>query len=126
MKSLESFDNIAPVENEPDPVLLKLWRKNGFPNRPPFKGSEAERRLKEACRSYTSLVKNADVINPRLKEDSENYFAKSKINNLGYETRRRELHNLIAIMVVGEKRSGMNESLALKIADFAMDYSSQD
>ena len=122
MKSLESFDNIAPVENEPDPVLLKLWRKNGFPNRPPFKGSEAERRLKEACRSYTSLVKNADVINPRLKEDSENYFAKTKINNLGYETRRRELHNNIAVMVVGEQRSGMNEALATKIAKFALEY----
>lgn len=67
------------------------------------------------------------VIDPRLQEDSENYFSKSSNgageNVLQYETRIRELHNMIAIMVVGEKRSGMNENLATRIANFAMEYS---
>jgi hypothetical protein len=124
MENLESFENINPIETEPDPVLRSLWKKYNFPNKPPFKGSVAERRLKEACEGYSNLVKNADVINPRLQQDSENYFAKTKISNLGYETRRRELHNNIAVMVVGEQRSGMREDLATKIANFALEYAS--
>jgi len=128
MKNLESLDQNINIESEPDPVLKSLWKKYNFPNRPPFKGSVAERRLKEVCSGYSNLVKNSNVINKNLEEDSENYFSKrSNIDGsytLGYETKRRELHNTIAIMVVGEKRSGMNEAMALKIADFAMEYSS--
>ncbi len=128
MKNLESLDLGTQIENEPDPALKQLWRKYGFPNRPPFKGSIAEKRLKDACSGYSNLVRNSEIINPRLREDSENYFSKSSnkdgSNTLGYETKRRELHNMIALMVVGEQRSGMNENLATKIANFAFEYAS--
>jgi hypothetical protein len=86
MKNLEGFENIVSIENEPDPVLLKLWKKNGFPNRPPFKGSGGERRLKEACDSYTNLVNNPNVITKKITQeqdsyqDSENYFLKEVSN----------------------------------------------
>ena len=34
---------------------------------------------------------------------------------------QRDLHNQIAIMIFGEPRSNMNESLAIKISNFAQE-----
>jgi len=124
MKNMESMRNLS-IEGEVDPILNKLWRKYKFTTKPPIKGGVAEQRLLSACRSYTSLVDNLpQMINARSQQDSENYFAKNRSVDFVRESEsdRRELHNQIAIMIVGKQRSGMEESLALHLADFAREY----
>ena len=124
MKNIESIGNNS-IESERDPVLEKLWRKYRFANKPPIKESVAEQRLFSACKKYISLVDNMPtLISAGIQPDSENYFANRKSVDFvkQSDSARRELHNQIAIMVVGKPRSGMEESLALKIADFAREY----
>ncbi len=124
MKNMESMKNLS-IEGEVDPILHKLWRKYKFTTKPPIKGGVAEQRLLNACRSYINLVDNLpQMINARSQQDSENYFAKNRAIDFvkQSDSSRRELHNQIAIMIVGKQRSGMDESLALHLADFAREY----
>lgn len=112
---------------ERDPVLLSLWKKYGFMGEPPIKGSPVEERLYETCRKY---LKHAlgEISTPPIKKsyekeimgDSENYFAKkTDLIKSSSDPSRRELHNQIALMVVGRQRSGMDSVSAEAIADFA-------
>ncbi|MDO8620538.1 MAG: hypothetical protein Q7R64_04305 [bacterium] len=94
-------------ENEKfDEYLLKLWHRFNFKSTPPLKGSVAERRLHDACNRYTQYITNDDL--KRLPQSDQN---------------RRNLHNEIAIMLVGKQRSGMGFTDAEKIAEFACELS---
>ena len=89
-----------------DPQFLGLWTKLGLPGKPPAQGSVAEGRLRETCERYTQYV-----INPEM------------MKHAGSDQRRRNLHNEIAIMLVGRPRSGMDGVEADKIANFAVQLS---
>lgn len=102
---MKSFENLNSGEKQYDEYLLDLWKEYGFDGKPPFSGSKAEERLKEKCRQYSQFVINS-------KGDLKNYS----------DVTRRQLHNEIAVMTVGEQRSGMSESEAREIANFAMAY----
>lgn len=104
--------------------IQKLWKKYHWMGEPPRAGSPVEERLRETCRRYMKHVLGEST-SPELSVikkggDSEDYFAqfrKKEKDSSGAS--RRELHNQIALMVVGRQRSGMDTDLALKIAEFA-------
>lgn len=117
---MEKFNfNQVPIEKKEeeslfDSRLQDLWEEYDFPGKPPRKGTEAERRLHEKCRMYTQIntksasigIRTENTINERYSSDSS----------------QRQLHNDIAVMVMGRKRSGMEESTARAIANFACEY----
>jgi len=110
--------NTNNKEKRREPFLQELWIEYGFPGRPPFADSIAEKRLKETCDKYAiCLEHNRDS----LPGSEAEIHGKNKIPSS--ESARRELHNQIAIMTVGRQRSGMNAALAKTIADFAYEYS---
>jgi len=81
--------------------LGNLWRQYGFMGRAPKSGSVAEQRLRDLCRQYTKIV----------------------LNKQGYsDNERRNLHNQIAIMTVGQSRSNLNNRMAERVADFASEF----
>lgn len=129
---------IAPGENdfssEANPRLSALWAKYRFPaNGAPFAGSPAEDRLVSACSRYAQYIlfperfatKTREVDPSTLRSglvgDAEDYFAANRRKEGSSDSARRALHNEIAIMVVGQQRSGMATDLAEKIAEFAVD-----
>jgi len=116
----ESFEE-AKVRPERDPELAALWRKYRFLGDPPFLGSPAEARLKDLRKRYLQLVllDKPSLVNRR--EDAEDYFAQFRRGRESdsSEAIRRELHNQIALMVLGRQRSGMETSLAEAIGEFA-------
>ncbi|KKR32325.1 MAG: hypothetical protein UT65_C0003G0011 [Parcubacteria group bacterium GW2011_GWF2_39_8b] len=110
MKSLE-----IPTQNNEDieefnPYLEKLWGDYGFEGNPPKADSLAESRLKDTCERYTKYAMGLDVRFTTQKEA------------IRHHQRQRQLHNEIAVMVVGQQRSGMEEELAQKISSFATEY----
>lgn len=120
--------------SEADPKLSALWARYRFPaNGAPFAGSPAEDRLVSACSRYAQYIlfperfatKTREVDPATLKSglvgDSEDYFAAKRRREGSSDSARRALHNEIAVMVVGQQRSGMATDLAEKIADFAVD-----
>ena len=121
----QQFEGIEQSER-----LNRLWKKYGFAGEPPIKGGEGEKRLLEACTAYMQHILNPGALyaNQRTAtENSEDYFASIRAKQYGKkpmsEASRRELHNQIAIMVMGRQRSGMSDALATKIAEFASEYS---
>ena len=110
-------------EKGPDPLLEELWEKYEFVGVPPFKNSIAENRLKQACRDYANIVNvlSSTYLN---KGDQENYVPPNKIIQKvsASDSKRREIHNQIALMVIGKQRSVINNTLAIHIADFALEY----
>ena len=90
-----------------DPRLEDLWDEYNFPGKPPKKDSGAEKSLLDKCSLYAVYM------------DGQ---AHTLHENQTYDTQRRILHNEIAIMVVGQKRSGMKASLAEDVANFAYEY----
>src|SRR3989344_443664 len=95
-------------EREPDPLLEDLWYKYEFSGNPPYKGSSAESRLKEACQNYAKIVNNLQSSN-LYRGDSENYIPPNRAikRASSSDSKRREIHNKIAVMVVGKERLGM-------------------
>ena len=121
---MESISNKSKkTEKEPDPLLERLWEKYEFPYTPPFKDSVAESRLKQACQDYANIVNVLSSVYLQ-QGDSENYVPPSKtIQKVSAsDSKRREIHNQIALMVMGKQRSGMSNTLATHIADFALEY----
>lgn len=106
LTSNESIDD----EEEFDPFLGILWKEYDFVGNPPKKGSAAETRLRKTCEEYVTYL------------DSKHLSGKNMATINVSEGRRRQLHNEIALMVVSKLRSGMTNSLAEKIADFAFEY----
>lgn len=113
-------------EREPDPLLLELWERYEFPGKPPFKNSAVEKRLQDACREYRNEVDTLSSPNTYRAGDSENYVPESQRRIIGRasvsESRRRDLHNQIALLVVSKQRSGMDRTMAEHIASFALEY----
>lgn len=106
------------VEKTYEPFLLQLWEEYDFMGRPPFSGSEAEKRLKELCDKYAGFI---DHNKNQLPGDEAMIYGSKKLSSS--DSARRALHNQIALMVVGEQRSGMESRLARNIAEFAYEYS---
>lgn len=103
-----------------DPFLEELWHEYGFAGRPPFQNSSAESRLKDNCGEYTRIV---------LRELRSSYQPGSELSEIARkkvlsssDTKRRELHDKIALMVAGRHRTGMENVRAEAIADFAAEY----
>lgn len=109
------------IEKTYDPFLKELWAAYGFPHNPPFSGSVAEKRLKNACDKYSDFI---DRDKNKFAGDEIHMYGIKKISDS--ETARRELHNQIAIMTVGKLRTGMEMDSAKNIADFAYEYSKGD
>jgi|WetSurMetagenome_2_1015567.scaffolds.fasta_scaffold459064_2 hypothetical protein len=122
MRSIESYteEDINSVEtgesseqNEVDPrkseSIKNYWKQYGFPGNPPKAGSIAEKRLIDACAEYAEYFVSMSMSS----------FGDSKAIAHGSDAKRRELHNNIAIMITGNQRSGMDNVLAKKLADFA-------
>ncbi|MFA6270079.1 MAG: hypothetical protein WC657_02625 [Candidatus Paceibacterota bacterium] len=105
-------------EKNRDPFLEELWSEYGFRGKPPFADSVAEKRLKESCNSYANFV---DRNKNQLPGEEKLIYGVNKIGSS--EVGRRALHNQIALMVMGEQRSGMDIGLAKKIGEFAYEYS---
>ncbi len=86
------------AERKKESNLDRLWRSYKFSGVAPKEGTPAANHLFDVCSEYVNMV----------------------LKNKGYsDIRRRELHNQIAIMVVGEVRSSMATKTAEHIADFA-------
>lgn len=113
--------NNQPEKNR-EPFLEELWAEYGFKGEPPFAGSVAEARLKEVCNRYADFV---DFHKNELPAQQALVYGSSSSNKkfIASESGRRELHNQIAIMVVGKQRSGMEGHMAKHIAGFAYEYS---
>jgi hypothetical protein len=127
MKSREFVDeNPEDVEEkiERDPELVFLWKKYKFFGEPPVKGSPVEERLRDTCRRYMEYATNPEQFKKIVNTDSENYFSQGRplMKTGESNAARRELHNQIALMVVGSQRSGMNVGRAEELADFASEY----
>ncbi len=92
-----------------DPFLEDLWNKYNFSGHPPKKGSQAESRFFDKCALYATYLDHPiHYPDEHAKKDSDSM--------------RRQLHNEIAIMIMGQKRSGMKSSQAEHIANFAYEY----
>ena len=110
----EGINPIASAqEKSRDPFLEELWSGYGFPGRPPFEGGTAETRLKEACNKYAIFIDEDGTKSPKDRSLHERKISDSE---------RRKLHNEIALMVVSEQRSGMLNSMAEHIGEFAYEY----
>lgn len=107
-----------PLEKTYEPFLQELWEEYGFRGKPPFAESVAEKRLKEACDKYANFV---DHNKKEIVGSSKALYGISKFSSS--EADRRVIHNQIALMVVGEQRSGMDVGLAKNIGEFAYEYS---
>jgi hypothetical protein len=119
--------------SEPNPSMLRLWTKYRFPRGgAPFAGSPAENRLVDACKRYAQYILNPDSFgkqrtrNPITGQNvpvvsEEDYFASRRVKDSSSDSARRQLHNEIALMVVGKQRSGMESEMAEHIANFAVD-----
>lgn len=117
---MEKFNfNQVPAESKEeeslfDPRLEDLWEEYGFPGKPPKKDTEAERRLHEKCRMYTNINIASAKVGMRTEQTLKERFSS--------DSNQRQLHNDIAVMVMGRKRSGMEEETARAIANFACEY----
>lgn len=112
------MEGLNKHEKKYESFLHELWQEYDFPGKPPFEDSVAEKRLKEACDKYANFV---DHHKKDLPGDEALIYGSKKISSS--DSSRRELHNQIAVMVVGRQRSGMEEDLAKQITDFAYEYS---
>lgn len=116
---MEKFNfNQNPVEVKKeeslfDPRLEDLWEEYKFPGKPPRKGTEAERRLFERCQMHSGILVAGGTASTWHKGLSE---------RIASDSEQRKLHNEIAVMVMGRKRSGMEEQTARAIANFAFEY----
>ncbi|MDQ5958027.1 MAG: hypothetical protein QG665_370 [Patescibacteria group bacterium] len=101
---MKNFDRpaLATAEEVPESDIARYWKRFNFKFKPPKPGSPAEARLRKACEDYAEFI-----INPNPHGAT------------GSDGRRRQLHNDITLMTVGEERTGMDVSLAEEIADFA-------
>lgn len=106
---------IKTQEKEYDPFLESLWREYNFPGTPPVEGSQAEIRLKDLCGKYALYVEAQDPV--ALDRKTQESKMKSS------ELERRNIHNQIAMMVIGKQRSGLVNSEAEYIGEFAFEYS---
>jgi len=104
MEKLDIKTNTEQQEKprEYDQFLSNLWKRYKFLGKPPLKDTAVEQRLKETCLSYYKLMTSDHLI--RVK---------------GSESKKRELHNQIALMVIGKQRSDIDTETAGKIAEFA-------
>ncbi len=103
-----------------DPILRGLWKKYHFVGNPPLSGSPVEERLNDTCKRYMKYVLGK-VESPQKRTDTEDYFAqfRQNIKKPDSEATRRELHNQIALMVIGKQRSGLELAKAEEITEFA-------
>lgn len=124
----------ASFSAEPNPELRRLWAKYRFPaGGAPFAGSPAEVRLVETCSRYAQYVLYPERFEHKQREqnpftgkseivgDGENYFGADRRKSSSSDSTRRQLHNEIALMVVGQQRSGMGFEQADEIARFAVE-----
>ena len=120
MKS--NFENLTPplsdIETKEYEMLVKLWKKYHFLGNPPSADAPVTRRLYDTCKKYAEYILNEEI-SRKETPDSENYFQKTTKKPPSSDLRRRELHNEIAIMVLGRQRTGMDERTALDVSDFA-------
>lgn len=118
MKNIESLN--MENQREADPILKELWKKYHFIGNPPLAGSPVEERLKDTCARYMKYVLGK-VEPPQTQSNTEDYFAQFRANvkKPDSEASRRELHNQIALMVLGSQRSGMDITTAEQLTDFA-------
>ena len=92
-------DNKPEVEKS---LIEKLWKSYHFYGSAPVEGSGSYNRLHNLCESYIKYLFNDKLI-----------------NTTGSEPMRRELHNQIALMVLGKLRTNMDPKKAEDVADFA-------
>lgn len=112
-------NNLNTQEKKYEPFLEELWEEYGFKGKPPYLGSLAEKRLKDVCDQYANSVDAQHGKKP-LDNDFKLY---RKNKSSASDSARRVLHNQIAIMVVGNQRSGMEADLAQAIGEFAYEFS---
>lgn len=103
MKNFEPVPQLSE-DSDYDDYLKTFWLEYGFSGNPPKSNTEAERRLKSKCEAYARFVIDS-----------------KKAGSYSDQT-RRQLHNEIAVMVVGKQRSGMETREAKSIANFALAY----
>lgn len=82
------------------PDVARIWKKYHFRGEMPRPGSVAEQRMIALCNEYVNLA-----INPGEVRSSN--------------VSRRELHNRLAVMILGETRTGLRQDLADDISNFA-------
>jgi hypothetical protein len=98
-------------EQQEDSKLMRLWRKYNFAGNPPKAGSPVEERLIQTCENYIDyLIKRATTT---IGSSQESSFTNSS------ERHQRDLHNQIALMVIGANRSDLPIDIAEKIQNFA-------
>jgi len=102
MNKFETIPIANDLESEESARLAKLWRRFNFPFNPPKPGSPAEQRLIKNCEDYTKFSLDPDL------------FGASGSNG-----HRRELHNALTSMILGQSRESTDTELAEEIADFA-------
>lgn len=113
---MEHFESLPEKDSE-DKQIASLWRKYSFPGNPPLLSSIEGQRLLDNCRSYMDYALTNKIPSPP-QYDSENMYSNARVDNWG-DRRRRELHNNIALAVVGKERSLMDSWEAGEIANFA-------
>ena len=141
-ESLVNDIEAAPnLESKGDVVIL--WRKYRFPGKPPDANTPVLTRLRETCARYAKMMVFPErtsqptpilANHKRMFGGGEDYFAERREHQamtdlmsgkeplkriIPSDAAKRELHNQIALMVVGRTRSGMDEASAEHIADFA-------
>jgi|GEM_PF-3224834 len=115
---MEGLNNLKTnQEKSYEPFLEELWGEYDFAGRPPFAGSVAEAKLKEACDKYANFIDG----HKGLPGDEARIYGNRKIESSNSD--RRVLHNQVALMVMGKQRSGMDLETAMIITEFAYEYS---
>ena len=127
---MKNVERHIPPEMEKSSVLIDLWKNYSFPGMAPARGTIAEERLYETCTEYARVVRLRQAGQARSYEDidPENYHSPEVVKTRmaeqteGSDREQRRLHNQIAIMVFGESRDTMKDSLAMKLKNFALEF----
>lgn len=96
----ELHPSIESIRN-PESYLAKLWRSYRFMGESPPDGSPAAERLYNTCRQYVELT----------------------MGKKGYlDSVKKELHDQIAVMTIGQSRHSLAPAQAEAVANFASEY----
>ncbi|XOU95065.1 MAG: hypothetical protein ACNFW9_03295 [Candidatus Kerfeldbacteria bacterium] len=105
----EKHEEIALLEARRQ-AIKDGWNKYRFFGEPPTPGTPVEQRLIETCERYVTYA---------VSEKLRGKAVASKPMQDGSESEQRVLHNQLAMMTVGDTRTGLDLKAATRIKEYA-------
>ncbi len=105
----ENHEEVALLEARRQ-AIRDGWKKYGFFGESPAPGTPVEQRLIEICERYVKFATSKELRGKGVANKSVQDASESE---------QRVLHNQLAIMTVGDTRTGLDLRAATKIKDYA-------